>query len=124
MVGTQINSNFLRSVRRWLWIATAACLLAPLLLLPLGNGWTRPIALFPMANCLVVWIVLFFGLRRPMRELAVARYLYAAKSLDNSTRDRANEIWVSLRPSYVLFAWPWLLILSSWIVLALVKSWV
>ena len=121
-MGTQINSDFLRSVRRWLWTATAVCLLAPLLLLFLGSDWTRPIALLPMANCLIVWIVLFFGLRQPLRELTVTKYLYAARSLDDSTRDRANEIRASLRPSYVLFTWPWLLIPASWVVLVAVKS--
>ena len=122
-MGTQINIDFLRSLRRWLWAATAACLLAPLLLFPLGDGWTRPVAMFPIANCLLVWMILLFGLRQPLRELAVAKYLYATRSIDGSTMARANEIRLGLRPSYVLFLWPFLLIFLSWIVLVAVKAW-
>lgn len=119
--GAGIDSGVLRWVRRWLWAATAACLIAPLLLPHLGEGWMRPIAMLPMANCLVVWIVLLFALRRPLGELSVAKYLHASRSLDDSTASHARETSASLRPSYALFLWPFLLIPLSWIVLVAAK---
>ena len=107
--------------RRLFMVVGGLVTVGGLLLLPLGNGWMRPIALFPMANCLVVWIVLVFALRQPLRELSVAKYLHASRSIDDSTMNRAKELSVDMRPSYVLFLWPFLLIPLSWTVLVAVK---
>ena len=82
----------------------------------------RPVYLLPMANCLLVWVLLAFGLRRPLQELAVAKYRVVSRSVDGPTLGRAEEIRLGLRPWLAFFVWPFLLILMTWIVAALVMG--
>jgi hypothetical protein len=110
-----------RAARRWLWAATAVFPLTPLLLPSLGSDSVRSIALLPMANCFAVWVFLSFKLRRTLSKSMAVRLDILAGRADGDTAEAVREIKASLRPVYVLFLWPWLLIPLTWVVVAIMK---
>lgn len=116
-----IDSRVERALRRWLWAATALCVLAAALLPLLGSDWVRPVALLPMANCLAVWAFLSFRLRGTIAAVNALRLTLLAGRSGAATDEAARELKAGLRPVYLLFLWPWLLILLTWGVVVVMK---
>lgn len=140
-----IEPEFQRSVSRCLWLATGACLLAPLLLTPiLGRDALRFIVLLPMANCALFWAVLFVQ-SWPWRPTGLDEYSAYIKSqhpdvwrrlhpwgdysfgssstvafiagrYDDGSDEQLNFIKAGLKRLNYLLMWPFLLIPATWLI--------
>jgi len=139
-----IEPEFQKSVRRWLRLATALCVLAPLLTPVFGQEGFSFIMLLPVANCMVFWAILFVQ-SWPWRPTGLDEYSsyikeryphiwkklhpwgdysynsftafsFIAGRYDDGTDDELNFIKYGLKHLNVLLIWPFVLIPTTWLV--------
>jgi hypothetical protein len=74
-----------------------------------------------MVNCAAVWAFLFFQARQAISESMRLRLKILAGRSNGDISSEVRRLRAAVRPLYVLFIWPWLLIPLTWAVLVVTK---
>lgn len=143
-----IEPRFQRAVSRWLYFATAACLIAPLSIPLLGKESAPLILGLPMVVCLGFWLALTVqgwawrpnGLDEHSRYIkenhpeiwrklhpnsdftsnTFTNYCFALGHYDDGSDPRLNGIKSGMKRLNRLVIWPFLLIPATWAIWLLI----